>query len=415
MGVASGVGSPRLSTLQNFSQPTLQDDLLHAIMAFLQLTVPMKVMTMTFLISFMFFLSVKTGFSMKQTGVCRPFCTGSDCITVNQDRVDFHTAEEACRDSNGELMTFQSETDENTFDILSRELSGNFWIGLCLPAAACSNLSAPQRGYEWTSVTVHRSYTPSSSIWKDNVKVCSPRCVSIASDKKWTERLCSDKTDGFLCKTKHKDACQTQKLSVPNVVKSSAGCSVAPCQHTCTDVKGGYICSCRKGFILDSKKPGWCKLHCAQQKCPVICERNTDDGCYCPEGFVMSDAFCEDINECSSDACDHECENTLGSFVCSCRKGYALKNQVNCIKAEDSQGFVPTTPVVTGLVKPATNNDTLKGSSLPADGFLWIWILLVVAVVVIIVGIRFYVVKRQKRREQNSTQQCAAPVENIEC
>ncbi|XP_039642842.1 complement component C1q receptor [Perca fluviatilis] len=385
-------------------------------MACLQLTVfvPMKVMTMTILMSVILFFSITTGFGMEQTGVCRPFCTGSDCITVDQDRVDFQTAEEACRDRNGELMTFSSETDESTINSLRQELYGNFWIGLRLPASACSNLSVPLRGYKWTSDNVHSSFIPSFSTWKDSVKVCSPRCVSLSNGQKWTERLCSDKTDGFLCKTKHKDACQAQELSDPNVIKSSKGCKGGPCEHTCTDVKGGYICSCYSGYIPDSKNPEECKLHCPQHKCPAKCQGKTSE-CYCPDGFLLSDTFCEDIDECLNGGCDQECKNTFGSFVCSCRKGFVLKNEVKCVKAKGSESFAVTTPIVIAFVKPATNNHTLKGSSAPAGGFLWIWIFVVVAVVVFIFVIRFYVVKQQKRREQNSNQPSTAPVENIEC
>lgn len=326
---------------------------------------------MTILMSVVFWL-LKTGFCMKQTRTCRPFCTGSDCITLTQDRVDFRTAEEACWNRNGQLVTFHPETDEIILDILSQELLGNFWIGLSLPAGTCSNLSTPLRGYEWSS-GIHGSFIPTSGTWKDSVQVCSPRCVSISDDQKWTERLCSDKTDGFLCRTKHKDACQAQELTGPNVFQSSESCKSGPCEHTCLDVKDGYICSCFEGYIPDSKEPWRCKLHCAQQKCPLVCDR--DMGlCYCPDGFIKSELFCEDIDECSMDRCEQECENTFGSFVCSCTEGFVLKDEVKCTS---------TTPVVLGVVKTGGNN-TLRGSSSSAVGFLWMWIFVLVAAVVIL-------------------------------
>ena len=31
-----------------------------------------------------------------------------------------------------------------------------------------------------------------------------------------------------------------------------------------------------------------------------------------------------DIDECIEDACDHNCTNTDGSFICSCNDGYEL-------------------------------------------------------------------------------------------
>lgn len=378
-------------------------------MAYLKMNVfvPVKVMSLTIL-SVIFLFSMKAGVCLKQTGTCRPFCAGNNCITVNQDRVDFKTAEETCHDRNGELMTFQSETDDSILDILSQEFFGNFWIGLRLLPGACSNLSAPLRGYEWTSVGMHRNFMPSFSTWKDTIKVCSPRCVSFSNDHKWMERLCSDKSDGFLCKTNHKDACQAQEISV---FQSSKGCSDGPCEHICKDVKGGYICSCFKGYIPDSKDARQCTMHCAEEKCPAICD--ADDMCFCPEGFIRNANFCEDIDECVMNACDQECKNTIGGFLCSCQEGFILKDQDRCISVED-ENFVITTPHK-GFMKPTAKNTTLKGSSASAGSFILLWIFIAVAVIVLICVVWFYVVKRQKRREQSSNLGSPAPVDNIEC
>ena len=38
-----------------------------------------------------------------------------------------------------------------------------------------------------------------------------------------------------------------------------------------------------------------------------------------------------DIDECSSMPCDHICHNVPGSFVCECRTGYILFDNVRCI------------------------------------------------------------------------------------
>ncbi|CAK6968090.1 thrombomodulin [Scomber scombrus] len=367
----------------------------------------MKVMSLTILMSVFFLFSIKVGICMKQTGTCRPICTVSDCITVNQDSVDFKTAEKTCRDRNGELMTFQSEEDESILDFLGQELNGNFWIGLRLPDTACSNLSALLRGYEWTSVGMDRNFIPSFNAWKDNVTVCSPHCVSLSNDQKWTERLCSEKMDGFLCKTNPKDACQAQFF------KSSKGCGSVPCEHDCTDVSGGYICSCYKGYIPDSRDPSHCKMHCGREKCPTICDRY--GVCNCPDGFIMNERFCEDIDECSMQQCEQHCKNYFGGYLCSCKEGQILKDQVKCRRAEGGERFDVNTTIVTSLVKPAAKNNSPQGSSASASSFIWLWIFISVAVVVLICAVRYYVVKRQKRREQSSNPPTAAPVKNTDC
>lgn len=310
--------------------------------------------------------------------LCRPFCSGSGCITLNQDRVDFKNAEEACSSRSGELLVFQREAVDGVLSILSQQLYGNVWIGLYLPAGTCSNLSTPLRSYKWTSPDLQRSFVPDTSIWKGDRKVCSPHCVSLSSDQRWTERPCSDKVDGYLCTTTHQDACQVQELTDSSkLFKSSKGCSTGPCEQICTDVKGGFKCSCFHGYVPDSKDPKQCRLHCAQEKCPASCDSSTGESCLCPEGFIASDKFCHDMDECSMEGCEHECSNTYGSFVCSCREGFVLRDTVRCVN---------TTHMVTGVIKPTHNNSTSNnnmatGSSAASGGFLWLWIFMTLAVV----------------------------------
>lgn len=330
-----------------------------------------------------------------------PFCSGTDCITLNHDRVDFKTAEEACRGRNRELAVFHSEAEKNILDILGRELRGNVWIGLRLPDGACSNLSAPMRGYKWTSSGVHGGFMPPSTTWRDTRVVCSPHCVSLSSDQKWTERPCEEKTDGYLCRAKHGDACQAQELSESNFFRSSRGCSAGLCQHTCTDVQGGFRCSCFDGYRPDGKDPRQCQKHCGREKCPPICE--TRDSCSCPDGYLLIGNSCVDIDECLMDECHQDCRNTFGGFVCSCQEGFVLKDQVHCIKAS---------PAIVGVTKPAANNGTTPSAA--ASSFLWIWIVTAVAVLVLIFVIRFYVVRRQSRRERNPAQQSITALRNIE-
>lgn len=302
------------------------------------------------------------------------------------------------------MATFQTEAAVRLLGSLGQELSGDVWIGLRLPAGTCSNISTPLRGYKWTSPGLQSSFDPSLSIWADNMKVCSPHCVSLSRDLRWTERPCWEKVNGYLCRTAHKDACQVQVQELSDVIvfKSAKGCSKGPCEHDCTEVKGGFKCSCYKGYIPDSKDPKQCKLHCAEEKCPAVCEFNTGESCECPEGFIRSDNLCHDINECLMEGCQHECHNTYGSFRCSCREGFVPKDTVKCVSAPH---------VATGVVKPTTttnnnNNDNMAmGSSASSGGFLWLWIFITLVVVASILGIRYYVARKHKCRSQTCRQQ----------
>ncbi|XP_062601612.1 uncharacterized protein LOC134263294 isoform X3 [Saccostrea cucullata] len=52
--------------------------------------------------------------------------------------------------------------------------------------------------------------------------------------------------------------------------------------------------------------------------------------CLCPRGY--KGGYCEtDIDECEEPAiCHHKCENTQGSYICSCMNGYKLINERDC-------------------------------------------------------------------------------------
>ena len=49
---------------------------------------------------------------------------------------------------------------------------------------------------------------------------------------------------------------------------------------------------------------------------------------------MMVNMFCTDINECDVDngECEHLCNNTDGSYYCSCHRGYQLleNDTFNC-------------------------------------------------------------------------------------
>lgn len=357
------------------------------------------------LVVVLLFTGPGSGVKRAGSGPCLHACSEEECITANWDGVDFQSAEESCRNKNGELLTLPSETHQRIFEVLSKKLSGSFWIGLRLPAGSCRDPSAPLRGYRWTSG--NGTHSASSNIWTETSKLCSLPCVSLSDHQEWKESLCSDKTDGFLCRTQQQHACQEKEKTF----KNPNGCKNGPCEHECTDVNGGYKCSCFKGYKPDRTSPRRCRLFCGQKSCPAVCD--SPDRCSCPDGFILSGQTCEDINECEMGQCSDDCLNSFGSFMCFCKEGFVLKDHVDCVPAAEAEGFDVTTPEAE-FVQPATKNVTLRSAANPGAVFLWIWVLVALILVVSVFLIRFQVVKRQKLREQSLSQQSAAPGETVE-
>jgi len=65
---------------------------------------------------------------------------------------------------------------------------------------------------------------------------------------------------------------------------------------------------------------------------PKVCQHNCENTvgsfiCTCPNGYTLSNdgITCKDVDECASGrhGCQHECVNTQGSYKCACAKGFS--------------------------------------------------------------------------------------------
>uniref|UniRef100_A0AAX7TVY4 Growth arrest-specific 6 n=1 Tax=Astatotilapia calliptera TaxID=8154 RepID=A0AAX7TVY4_ASTCA len=78
--------------------------------------------------------------------------------------------------------------------------------------------------------------------------------------------------------------------------------------------------------------PNQCSPNPCNPSGTVRCEDKKGDFlCHCFTGWTG--ATCEkDVDECSrrNGGCDHECNNTVGSYHCSCRQGYTLSGHQLC-------------------------------------------------------------------------------------
>ena len=81
------------------------------------------------------------------------------------------------------------------------------------------------------------------------------------------------------------------------------------CSQTCTNTNGSYTCSCRVGFLINADNRTCNGKFNVNMKITLFTPFNATD-----------------INECNSSngGCSHACNNTIGSYICSCRTGYQL-------------------------------------------------------------------------------------------
>ena len=81
----------------------------------------------------------------------------------------------------------------------------------------------------------------------------------------------------------------------------------------CVNNEGSFRCDCNQGFELSSDKSSCQGLY--------SCYNHVFEALIT---FFLS--YTSDVNECSTNQhdCEHLCENSVGSFNCTCQLGFLL-------------------------------------------------------------------------------------------
>ena len=105
--------------------------------------------------------------------------------------------------------------------------------------------------------------------------------------------------------------------------------STDECNQICSNTVGSYVCYCNTGYELLSNQKTCVGKKQVSTPLPV---------CAIYLGIVCSSFSFSDTNECglSNGGCNQTCNNTVGSYACSCGSGWLLGNDSHDCDGEET-------------------------------------------------------------------------------
>ncbi|XP_044516682.1 complement component C1q receptor [Gracilinanus agilis] len=288
--------------------------------------------------------STKTwaGASNEEEEEAAAVCAGTACYTAHWDKLSAAEAQLSCSTNGGNLATVKNEEEaqhiqEALAQLPDREAPGRmvkFWIGLQREKGKCMNPDEPLKGFSWVGGGENTSY---SNWQKEPMGTCiSKRCASLSVDlsasslaaahsvPKWTESPCGTtdspgrNIEGYVCKFSFKGMCHPVALGGPGEVTYTTPFGATSTSLAAVPFASAANVNCGYG---DEKRSHY-----------LVCkERNPNQFDWGTPG-----PFCASSNHgCAfnNGGCQQEClEGGDGSFLCGCRPGYRLLDDlVSCV------------------------------------------------------------------------------------
>ncbi|CAC5419922.1 Fibrillin-1 [Mytilus coruscus] len=208
----------------------------------------------------------------------------------------------------------------NTKVVFYQEISGVFFTAICYGSTSCPN---------------------GGTCSLPNTCVCAPgfggpQCADVNECQLGThncQQLCTNTFGSFTCSCRTGYTLNSDLITCTDIdecVDSNGGCS-----EYCRNEDGSYECYCKTGLHVASDGKTCIDIdECSSNNggCEQVCKNDhAVFRCECYSGFsIHTDGqSCQDVDEClGSNKCTQSCNNTIGSYTCSCNQDYQLETMV---------------------------------------------------------------------------------------
>lgn len=270
-------------------------------------------------------------------------CAGNECFALFQEPVDFQGAVKSCTKHSGQLFEFSVTDLEKILAVQPGEISGGFWLEQRGVGRRTQEASALLQNCSYAAVSKGGSF---SELWAPcretmagflcqyaNNRPCNSLPAGTGVQVNYTASMGFEVRDsetlpeGTVAVTEKVGAEYPDSTFVcfdRDWMRGPWTCEVlgGGCQHGCSN----NTCTCPERQRLHPNKFSCTTDPCAQ--CAHKCQRVGDDfKCTCDKGYKLAPdrKSCVDVNECEEKDGDNlctgegeECENTQGSFRCTC-------------------------------------------------------------------------------------------------
>uniref|UniRef100_A0A2C9K971 Uncharacterized protein n=1 Tax=Biomphalaria glabrata TaxID=6526 RepID=A0A2C9K971_BIOGL len=279
----------------------------------------------------------RPGFTLNKDGIS---CSGNiisrtDCLFFCPDINECQTSTHGCQHRCVNTPTGAKCVCPKGFELISDGKSCKDIDECRIRNGGCTDLCVNTAGSHTCRCT-----RPGYKLYTDN-----KQCVDINEcevDKATCDDLCVNTVGSFKCYCRQAGYTLAQDKRTCEDIDECAKGKI--CQQMCINLPGSFRCDCQAGYFKQGHGCSPCPVGTYRdkkasvvscQKCPpgMTTSRKATEtvlGCYCLPGFHGNPETldkCTDINECArsgNGGCEQVCNNTEGSYFCSCQDGYAL-------------------------------------------------------------------------------------------